>query len=87
MSWAQRLKRVFDIDVEICAHCGGAVKIIACIEDRAVIDRILEHLRLSASSPGPPAAGPSTPGWISRTAVRITTIFASIGCSLSSPLQ
>ena len=24
MSWAQRLKRVFNIDIEICGHCGCA---------------------------------------------------------------
>jgi hypothetical protein len=36
--WAQRLKRVFKIDIETCSHCGGAVKIIACIEDPAVIE-------------------------------------------------
>ncbi|MBK7168256.1 MAG: transposase [Gammaproteobacteria bacterium] len=34
MSWAQRLKRVFGIDVESCVRCGQAVKIIACIESR-----------------------------------------------------
>ena len=28
MSWAQRLKRVFDIDIETCEYCGGALKII-----------------------------------------------------------
>ena len=33
MSWAQRLKRVFSIEIERCEHCGGAVKIIATIED------------------------------------------------------
>jgi hypothetical protein len=44
MNWAQRLKRVFDIDVEICDQCGGAVKIIACIEDLVVIKKILDHL-------------------------------------------
>ena len=33
MSWAQRLKRVFNIDIEVCGHCGGSVKVIACIED------------------------------------------------------
>ncbi len=38
MTWAQRLKRVFKIDIETCDHCGGAVKIIACIEDPAVIE-------------------------------------------------
>lgn len=41
MSWAQRLKRVFGIDVEVCPHCGGGVRIIACIEDLLVIRQIL----------------------------------------------
>jgi hypothetical protein len=53
MSWAQRLKRVFNIDIEVCGHCGGSAKVIACIEDQNVIpdktgqalDRILAHLR------------------------------------------
>lgn len=44
MTWAQRLKRVFNIDIETCEHCGGAVKVIASIEDPAVIKQILEHL-------------------------------------------
>jgi ribosomal protein S27E len=44
MSWAQRLKRVFRIDVETCQACGGAVKIIASIEDPVVIQKILAHL-------------------------------------------
>jgi len=44
MTWAQRLKRVFNIDVEICEHCGGRVKIIAAIEDAVVVRQILEHL-------------------------------------------
>lgn len=45
MTWAQRLKRVFQIDIETCQHCGGAVKIIACIEDPVLIEKILTHLR------------------------------------------
>lgn len=36
MSWAMRLKRVFNIDITVCRHCQGAVRIIACIEDRQV---------------------------------------------------
>ena len=39
-----RLKRVFDIDIETCVECGGDVKIIASIEDPAVIQKILAHL-------------------------------------------
>ena len=31
MTWAQRLKRVFNIDIETCSKCGGAVRVIACI--------------------------------------------------------
>jgi hypothetical protein len=29
MSWARLLKGVFDIDVEHCPNCGGALKIIS----------------------------------------------------------
>ena len=43
-TWAKRLKRVFDIDIETCEKCGGNVKIIASIEDPAVIRKILVHL-------------------------------------------
>jgi len=31
MNWAQRLKRVFRIDIETCEYRGGAVRIIASI--------------------------------------------------------
>ena len=44
MSWAQRLKRVFGIDIESCPACAGAVRIIACIEDPDIIEKILTHL-------------------------------------------
>ena len=45
MTWAQRLKRVFNIDIEVCGRCGGSVRVIACIEDQDIIDQILAHLR------------------------------------------
>jgi hypothetical protein len=44
MTWAQRLKRVFHIDIETCRQCGGTVRIIACIEEPVVIKKILAHL-------------------------------------------
>jgi hypothetical protein len=50
MTWAQRLKRVFNIDIETCRECGGAVRIIACIEDPTVIRKILTHLDKQAPS-------------------------------------
>ena len=45
MSWARLLKRVFDI--ERCPRCGGNLKIIAAIEEPAVIER---SARASSSS-------------------------------------
>jgi hypothetical protein len=50
MTWSQRLKRVFNIDIEICQQCGGAVKVIACIEDPMVIRKILDHLKDKADT-------------------------------------
>ena len=50
MTWAQRLKRVFAIEIEKCEKCGGSVKIIACIEDADVIEKILQHLGLDEAS-------------------------------------
>ena len=44
MTWAQRFKRVFNIDIETCEQCGGAVKVIASIEDPLAIQKILSHL-------------------------------------------
>lgn len=43
MTWAQRLERVFGIDVATCIHCGGAVRIVACIEEPKAIRAILAH--------------------------------------------
>jgi len=48
MTWVQRLKRIFNIDIETCAMCGGTVKVIACIEDTVVIQKILSHLKEKA---------------------------------------
>ncbi len=65
MTWAQRLKRVFRIDIEICEYCGGAVRIIASIEDPAVIEKILAHIErrnAAGASPHAPRAPPISSG-------------------------
>ena len=60
MSWAQRLKRVFQIDIESCPECGGHVRVIACIEDPSLIAIILAHVQgheaatAKAAARGPP---------------------------------
>jgi hypothetical protein len=50
ITWAKRLKRVFNIDIETCDKCGGDVRIIASIEDPIVIGKILAHLNDKLSS-------------------------------------
>ena len=60
MTWAQRLKRVFGIEIETCEQCGGKVRVIASIEDPAVIAKILGHVATREAPVGsrPPARGP-----------------------------
>ena len=61
MTWAQRLKRVFNIDIETCGRCGRSLKVIACIEDQCIIDRILTHLReQEQQAPARPLLAPPT---------------------------
>ena len=46
--YARLLKRVFGIGLEHCPQCGGDSKIIAAIEEPAVIVKILADLVLPA---------------------------------------
>jgi len=67
MTWAQRLKRVFGIDIETCPACGGTLRIIACIEDPAVISKILTHIdsKNASAEPArlPPGRAPPQACW------------------------
>jgi len=51
MRWTQLLKRLVDIDIKHCPNRGEQLKLIAAIEESAVIQRILTHLGLAAQSP------------------------------------
>jgi len=51
MTWAQRLKRVFGIEINTFTRCGGPLKVIASIEEPEVIARILAHLQKTAPDP------------------------------------
>ena len=57
-SWAQLIKRVYDVDPLLCPSCGAEMRIIAFIIDHDVVDAILRHLaKAEARSPrGPPIA-------------------------------
>jgi hypothetical protein len=41
----QRFKRAYAIDIEVCPDCGGTLRVIACIEEPALIARIVGHVR------------------------------------------
>ena len=67
MTWARRLKRVFNIDITECEQCKGPVKIIACIEDPIVIEKILNHLKAKEAVEFPPSTRrhpPRAPPWL-----------------------
>ena len=55
LTWAERLKRVFDIDISVCPLCGGTLRVIADVIDPDVIQSILAHLKQRA----PPGATPT----------------------------
>ena len=63
LDWAALLKRVFAVDVMVCARCDGPMKVIALLEEPAVVKRILAHLQLPsvpltlARSQAPPLTG------------------------------
>ena len=48
-AWATLLHRVWGWDVLPCPRCDGRMKVIALIQDRAVIVKILPHMGLSTA--------------------------------------
>jgi hypothetical protein len=53
MTWAQRLRRVFDIDLSRCVRCGAQLRVLAVIIDPRVITAILAHLETRAARAPP----------------------------------
>ncbi len=56
--WAEMIKKVYEIDPLICPKCGGQMRIVSFIKDYKVIDKIIDHLKLTfkAERPPPPQA-------------------------------
>ena len=63
--WADLLRRAFEFDILACPDCGGRLRLVATIEQRAVIEKILAYLGLPVDLPSPaPARSPEwLPGW------------------------
>jgi hypothetical protein len=62
LDWAKLLRRTFAIDAMRCAHCGGRLRLLAAITDRATARRILEHLGLPAEAAGASPRARDEPG-------------------------
>jgi hypothetical protein len=66
-TWARLIHKVYEVDPLECPRCKGPMRVIALIEDKAVIRKILTHLGLwvpqttAGSGPAPPAADPPRP--------------------------
>ena len=57
-SWARLIKKVYEADPLVCPRCSGPLKIISLIGDRAVIEKILRHLKLWDRQERPPPPAP-----------------------------
>ena len=61
LSWAERLKRMFKIDIELCPRSGGKLRVIATITQPDVIEKVLDHAHQQQAPPRKPpdhASGP-----------------------------
>ena len=54
MTWAQRLERLFKIDVSICPRCEGESRVVAFTEHQAVNGKVLKHLQDKGALLPPP---------------------------------
>lgn len=52
--WAEMIRKVYELDPLLCTKCGGRMRIVAFIEDYAVIDKIINHLKLTFIAERPP---------------------------------
>ena len=52
-TWAALMRRVFALDVLACPRCDGRLRVIATIQDPAVVRAFLAHLGLAPAAPAP----------------------------------
>ena len=52
--WAEMVRKVYEVDPLICPKCLGQMRIISFLTDYAVVDRIINHLKLTFMAERPP---------------------------------
>jgi len=57
--WAEMIRKVYEVDPMVCPKCGGQMKVVVFLTEYAVVDRIIDHLKLTfaAAKPPPPQVG------------------------------
>jgi hypothetical protein len=50
------IRKVYEVNPMVCPKCGGTMKVVAFLTDYAVVDRIIDYLKLTfvADRPPPP---------------------------------
>ena len=56
LDWAKLLRRTYDVDVLECPRCHGPARVVAAINDPAVIRKIVTHVREPAARAPPSGA-------------------------------
>lgn len=50
------IRKVYEVNPMVCPQCGGQMRVISFLTDYAVVDRIINHLKLSFIADRPPPA-------------------------------
>jgi hypothetical protein len=55
---AAMIRKVYEVDSMSCPRCGGTMRVIAFLTEHAVVDRIIDHLKLTFAAEKPPPNQP-----------------------------
>jgi hypothetical protein len=71
-TWARLIRKVYEADPLVCPKCKGPMRVIALIDDPAVVRRILEHLGRWAPEPSERGPAAQAPEWPRDAVIPIT---------------
>ena len=69
-SWARLIRKVYEVDPLACPKCQGPMRVIALIDEPAIVRRILEHLGRWEELPT--ERGPPEPDWPPGAVIPLT---------------